>query len=71
MNNDYIDWIIVGAESGSNRRECKIEWIRDIVAQGKQAHKSVFVKQINLNGKLIKDINQFPEDLRVQEYPNQ
>lgn len=64
-----INWVIVGAESGSNRRECKIEWIESIIAQCKSAGIPVFVKQIHINGKLVKDINQFPEHLRIRERP--
>lgn len=64
-----INWVIAGAESGHNRRECKIEWIENIVEQCKSAYVPVFVKQIHLNGKLIKDINQFPENLRIRELP--
>jgi len=64
-----LDWIIVGCESGHNRRPCKIEWVRDLVQQCKTTGTPIFVKQLNINGKVIKDINQFPKDLRVREYP--
>ncbi len=66
-----IDWVIVGAESGKNKRECKIEWIINIVQQCKEAGIPVFVKQIHLNGKLVKDINQFPQEVRYREFPNE
>jgi protein gp37 len=49
-----VDWVIVGAESGSNRRPCKHEWIDSVVEQCKAADVLVFVKQAHLNGKLIK-----------------
>jgi len=65
----WLTWAVIGTESGNNRRECKIEWIRDVVNQCKHAHVPVFVKQIQINGKVIKDINQFPDDLKVREYP--
>jgi protein gp37 len=64
-----LDWVVVGAESGHNRRECKIEWIESIVEQCKSANVPVFVKQIHLNGELITDINQFPKHLQIQEHP--
>lgn len=41
-----IDWIIVGGESGPHARETSVEWIADVVAQGKDACVPVFVKQI-------------------------
>lgn len=62
-----IHQIIVGAESGSHRRPCKIEWIRSIVQQCKEAGIPVFVKQIHINGKVVKDINKFPEDIRIRK----
>ncbi len=69
QNNPLINALIVGAESGPHRRECRIEWIEDIVEQCKSAGVPVFVKQIHLNGKLEKDINKFPEQLRIRELP--
>jgi protein gp37 len=32
-----INWVIVGPETGPNRRPCKIEWIRSIVQQCRAA----------------------------------
>ena len=65
-----IDWVIVGGESGPKRREMKLQWVRDIVAQCQTAGVAVFVKQLHIDGKLVKDIEQFPEDLQIREYPN-
>lgn len=39
-----IDSVIVGAETGSHKRECKPEWINSIVAQCKEAGIPVWVK---------------------------
>lgn len=64
-----LKWIVIGCESGHNRRECKIEWFEDIVRQCKEAGVSVFVKQLQLNGKVVKDIKLFPKNLKVREYP--
>lgn len=64
-----LNWVVVGCESGKNRRPCKIEWIESIVQQCKGAGVSVFVKQIEIGGKVVKDINQFPQHLQIQEFP--
>ena len=40
-----LDWVIVGGESGAQRRPMKLEWLTDIVAQCKAAGVPVFVKQ--------------------------
>ena len=65
------NWIIIGAESIGSRpgRECKLDDVRDLVAQCRAADVAVLVKQIHLNGKLIKDITKFPKDIRIREYP--
>lgn len=71
-----INLIIVGAESGRKRRECKIEWIESVIEQCKAAGVPTFVKQIHLMGradanslKLTDDIDLFPKSLRIRELP--
>lgn len=63
------DWVIIGCESGYSRRECKIEWIEDIINQCKSANVPVFVKQLQIDGKVVKDISLFPKHLQIREYP--
>ena len=65
-----ISWVIIGCESGPNRRPCKIEWVRDLVRQCDAAGIPVFIKQLNISGKASKNPAEWPEDLRRQEYPN-
>ena len=65
-----LNWAIIGCESGHKKRECKIEWVRALVKDLKFLGIKIFIKQLNINGKVIKDINQFPEDLRIREYPH-
>lgn len=65
-----IDWVIVGGESGPGARPMANEWAQSIVDQCKAASVPVFVKQLSSGGaKAIKDIDQFPEGLRVREWP--
>lgn len=103
----WIDWVIVGGESGHGARVCDIGWIRSIRDQCKDANVACFVKQLGANvewsgmqggymdgvpdvwpndgnnvdtrrGNWRKilidpkggDWNEWPEDLRVREYPN-
>lgn len=49
-----LDWIIVGCESGANRRPCNIDWIREIRDQCVDADTPCFVKQMELRGKIVK-----------------
>lgn len=64
-----ISWVVVGCESGPKRRECKIEWVESLVGQCKDANVPVFVKQLQINGKVVKEIDQFPKHLQIREYP--
>lgn len=65
-----IKWLVVGCESGPNRRPCKIEWVESIVEQCRAAGIPVFVKQICLpNGKFTNKIDEFPRHLQIRQVP--
>lgn len=64
-----LDWVVVGAESGTNRRPCSLDWVRQIVRQCQATKVPVFVKQLDIDGKLVKDINEFPADLQIRQVP--
>jgi len=64
-----IGWVIIGCESGPKRRPCKLEWVRDLVEQCREASVAPFNKQVDLGGRVSKDPAEWPADLRVQEYP--
>lgn len=77
-----IDWVICGGESGPRARPCDVEWIRFIVKQCREAGVPCFVKQLGShpieNGKPIKlrdrkggNPDEWPDDLRVREFPKQ
>ena len=63
------DWLTLGAEPGKKRRPCPIEWMIDVVEQCRSAGVLCYVKQVSLNGKVVHDINLFPEALKVRELP--
>jgi len=79
-----LEWIIVGGESGRMARPFYVGWARNTVAQCKAAAVPVFVKQLGSNTKETlhghwKDVAlkdragadpaEWPEDLRVREFP--
>lgn len=64
-----IDWVVVGCESGPHRRTCEHEWIRSIAFQCEAGRTPLFVKQLELNGKVAKDLNVFPPDLKIRMWP--
>jgi protein gp37 len=65
-----IDWVIVGCESGPKRRKTELSWVRSLRDQCQAAGTAFFVKQLEVDGKVTDNIEDFPEDLRIQEFPN-
>lgn len=59
--------LILGCESGNRARTCNNAWIRFGVEQAQAAGVPVFVKQLQVEGRLVKEMNEFPEDLRVRQ----
>jgi protein gp37 len=45
----FLDWVIVGGESGPKARPFHVEWARSIVQQCKAADVACFVKQLGAN----------------------
>lgn len=91
----YLDWAIVGGESGPGARPFDLAWARWLIAQCRAAGTAVFVKQLGAKPHSIPDrisykgdsapkpngfyrfLNhgkggdpaEWPEDLRVREFP--
>lgn len=49
-----INWVICGSESGPKRRPAKIDWIRSLRDQCEAAEVPFFLKQMEIDGKLVK-----------------
>lgn len=62
-------WAIVGAESGPGARPAAKPWFDSIRDQCRAAGVPLFVKQIVVDGKLRKNLDEFPPDLRIREFP--
>ena len=83
LSEPALDWVICGGESGPGARPFNIEWARSVIAQCKAAAVPCFVKQLGaapyidpyrgsnfvLTDRKGGDISEWPEDLRVREYP--
>ena len=77
----WLDWVVVGGESGPGARPMALGWAKDIVRQCRRAGVPVFVKQIgahptNREGELHpisdragKNPDDWPAELRVREWP--
>lgn len=63
----YISWLVIGCESGPRRRPCPLEWVRFVVDQCRWAKVPCYVKQLDINGKVSHNPEEWPEDLRVRE----
>lgn len=63
-----VDWVIVGAESGSGRRPMAEEWAHSLVEQCAAAGVNCFVKQVEVGGKVSGEVETFPLTLRVREF---
>jgi protein gp37 len=79
-----LDWALLGCESGPGRRPMELKWARDIAEQCKAARIPLWVKQIEVTKfknparpgmpertktKVSKDIHDWPEDLRIRQWP--
>lgn len=79
-----VDWVIIGGESGNETgkyryRPCELEWIENII--GGYQHftgAAIFVKQLGthlaktmgLKDRHGGNIDEWPEHLRIREFPN-
>lgn len=71
LNDDgpSIHWVIVGGESGQNCRPMDVEWARVIRDKCKTARVPFFMKQLGGYPDKREDLQDFPEDLRIREFP--
>jgi protein gp37 len=78
----YLNWIIVGGESGNETgkykyRPCQLEWIEKIVSDCKNGNVPVFVKQmgtylskeLHMSDRHGGNIDEFPKQLQIREFP--
>jgi len=64
-----IDWVVVGGESGAGCRPMKLKWARELYSQCITAGIPFFFKQIGGHPDKRHNPEEWPEDLRVQEFP--
>lgn len=77
-----IHWIVIGGESGKGARPFHIDWARSLVKQCRTAGVAPFVKQLgadprvgddaaplNLRDSHGGDWEEWPDDLRIREFP--
>jgi protein gp37 len=75
MKVPYLNWVIVGGESGVNARPCDDTWIKGIIDQCGKAGVPVFNKQLGSNSTIKSrdrkggDMNEWPRHLGVRQFP--
>ncbi|MFN6559982.1 MAG: DUF5131 family protein [Nostoc sp. ChiSLP01] len=78
--NNLVDWVVLGGESGKNARSCHIVWVRSLVRQCQDASIPVFVKQLGSKPLHIQYIEREPKHKyrykisgnkggKIQEFP--
>lgn len=58
-----LNWVICGGETGSKARECKVDWVRDLMVQCEVARVPFFFKKFKDGETKIdgKEIREYPE----------
>lgn len=70
LNLQGIEWVIVGGESGPGARPLDLGWLRDLRDQCQALGIPYFVKQLTrAYTRDFKNIERFPLDLQIQQYP--
>jgi protein gp37 len=76
-----LQWVINGGESGAGSRPFHLEWARALVAECRSAGIPIFVQRLGskpyegatrlrLNDYAGGDWSEWPDDLRIREFPN-
>jgi protein gp37 len=66
---NMVDWIVVGGESGPGCRPIGVGWARDLLTLARSNGKKFFMKQLGGWPDKRDKMEDFPEDLRVREWP--
>ena len=66
---ECIDWVICGGESGPKARPMELEWARRLYADCFLSGVPFFMKQLGGSRKHHGDLEDFPQDLRVRQFP--
>lgn len=59
--------LIIGAETGKNRRPCNLEWVKSLIEQANNAGVKVHVKKLEIDGRIESEITKFPVWARRRE----
>lgn len=66
---NHLDWLICGGETGPHARPMHPDWPRQARDQAIAAGVPFFIKALHINGKISKNMHEWPEDLRIRQVP--
>lgn len=67
----YLDWMVIGCETGKHRRHCHTQWVATLVDQAKAVGIPVWVKQMEVAGRVSYDPAEWPEWARLRQLPQE
>lgn len=81
QGSEFIDWIVIGGESGPGARPFDLAWARSLIKQVSAAGVPLFIKQLGarpvIDGQPVElqdrkggDMDEWPSDLRVRQPAN-
>lgn len=62
-------WVVVDGANNLRQCACKVKWIERIAEQCTELRIPLFVRKLEINGKMETDINKFPKHLRIRQVP--
>lgn len=65
-----LDWVIVGGESGPSARPMDTDWARAVRDDCQGSGTAFFMKQLGGHPLKLDSLDDFPDDLRVREFPS-
>jgi len=68
-NHPGLDWVVVGCESGHKARPCELQWVIDVVNYCDEFGIPVWVKQLNIGGRVTSNLADFPKHLQRRGLP--
>ena len=66
----YLNFIIGGGESGAGYRPFDVEWARKVAQDCKVGDAAFFLKQLGGHPDKRMNPEEWPEDIRIQEFPS-
>jgi len=70
----WVEWVVIGALTGGWTVQCDIEWVRWIRSlhdQCRRVNTPLFIKSLRVDGRVSRNLAEWPEDLRIREYPRE